>query len=42
MEYQRFHEFESVISYNFKDNKLLIQALTHSSYANENNLKKME
>ncbi len=42
MEYQRFHEFESVISYNFKDNKLLIQALTHSSYANENNLKKIE
>lgn len=42
MENQRFHEFESVISYEFKDIKLLIQALTHSSYANENNLKKID
>lgn len=42
MEERRFHEFESVISYRFNDMKLLIQALTHSSYANENNLKKIE
>ena len=42
MEDARFHEFESVISYRFKDMKLLIQALTHRSYANENNLKKIE
>ncbi len=42
MENQNFHEFESVISYSFKDVKLLIQALTHSSYANENNLKKID
>ncbi len=42
MDYQSFHEFESVISYSFKDMKLLIQALTHSSYANENNLRKID
>lgn len=42
MDLQHFHEFESVISYTFKDVKLLIQALTHSSYANENNLKKID
>ncbi len=42
MEKQSFHEFESVISYSFKDVKLLIQALTHSSYANENSLKKID
>lgn len=35
-----FHRFESVISYQFNDPELLIQALTHSSYANENKLKK--
>jgi len=39
---QNFHEFESVISYSFSDVKLLIQALTHSSYANENNLQKID
>jgi ribonuclease-3 len=42
MKDQIFHEFESVISYTFSDIKLLIQALIHSSYANENNLKKIE
>lgn len=29
-------EFESVIKYNFKDIKLLYEALSHSSFANEN------
>lgn len=42
MEYSFFHEFESVISYEFVNKKLLIQALTHSSYANENNLQKID
>jgi len=42
MDNQNFHEFESIISYHFNDVKLLIQALTHSSYANENNLKKVD
>ncbi len=42
MHKQNFHEFESIISYSFKNMKLLIQALTHSSYANENNLKKID
>lgn len=42
MDNEKFHKFESIISYTFTDMKLLIQALTHSSYANENNLKKIE
>jgi len=42
MKHKKLHEFESVISYQFKNMKLLIQSLTHSSYANENNLKKIE
>lgn len=42
MDMQYFHEFESVISYSFHNLKLLIQALTHSSYANENNMKKID
>lgn len=42
MEYDKFHKFESIISYTFSDMKLLIQAFTHSSYANENSLKKTE
>jgi ribonuclease III len=42
MEHEKFHKFESIISYTFTDMKLLIQALTHSSYANENSLKKTE
>ena len=32
--------FEKTIDYTFKDKELLILALTHSSYANENNLPK--
>lgn len=35
-------EFESVISYTYNNKKLLIQALTHSSYANEHKMKKIE
>jgi len=42
MEHEKLHKFESIISYVFKDMKLLIQALTHSSYANENSLKKID
>ena len=36
----RLNRFESVIGYEFKDIKLLRQALTHSSFANEKGLKK--
>lgn len=35
-----FAEFEEKIGYSFKDKALLELALTHSSYANENKLKK--
>ena len=35
-----FSEFEEKIGYSFKDKTLLELALTHSSYANENKLKK--
>lgn len=35
-----FTEFEEKIGYSFKDKSLLELALTHSSYANENKLKK--
>ena len=35
-----FLEFEEKIGYSFKDKTLLELALTHSSYANENKLKK--
>ena len=33
-------EFEEKLGYSFKDKSLLELALTHSSYANENKLKK--
>lgn len=42
METVDFHKFESIISYHFNDVELLIQALTHSSYANEHNMKKID
>ena len=35
-------ELEQVIGYKFKDNKLLVQAMTHSSYVNEKHLKKTD
>ena len=37
---QTFFEFEEKLGYSFKDKSLLELALTHSSYANENKLKK--
>ena len=38
----RWERFESVIGYKFNDRKLLRQALTHSSYANERRVNKQE
>ncbi len=35
-------EFEKIINYNFKNKTLLSQALSHSSYANENYKKEIE
>lgn len=35
MEYERLRHFESYIKYSFKNRNLLIEALSHSSYANE-------
>lgn len=37
----REKEFESLIQCEFKDIKMLTQALTHSSYANEKHMKKL-
>lgn len=34
-------EFQQIIGYEFKDESLLVQALTHSSYANEKHMKKL-
>jgi ribonuclease-3 len=36
------NNFQKEIGYNFEDENLLKQALTHSSYANENNMSKFE
>lgn len=38
----QIEEFESVIGYNFQNKKLLQQALTHSSFANEKRINKQE
>ena len=40
MNYDSFLDFESNIEYHFKDSSLLKKALTHSSYAHENNMKR--
>ncbi len=40
MEKTKIAAFEKEIGYTFKDKKLLVLALTHSSYANENGLAK--
>lgn len=37
----REKEFETVIQFEFKELKMLTQALTHSSYANEKHMKKL-
>ena len=34
-------EFQKTIGYEFRDESLLRQALTHSSYANEHHMKKL-
>ena len=34
-------KFQKVIGYHFENEKLLMQALTHSSYANEQHMKKL-
>ena len=39
---KRLERFETVIGYKFQDIKLLRQALTHSSYANERRINKQE
>ncbi len=38
---QRLKEFQKVIGYSFKDEKLLVSALMHSSYTNENHMPKI-
>lgn len=38
----RFEEFESVIGYKFRNIRLLKQALTHSSYANERRISRQD
>jgi ribonuclease-3 len=38
---RKMEELEKIIGYSFKDKKLLRQALTHSSYANEHGGREM-
>ncbi|MBE5915433.1 MAG: ribonuclease III [Pseudobutyrivibrio ruminis] len=38
---QNLKEFQKIIGYEFRDESLLKQALTHSSYANENHMPKL-
>lgn len=39
---EKLEELENIIQYRFKDRRLLVQALTHSSYANEKKINKYE
>jgi len=39
---KRLESFENIIGYQFRDKKLLKQALTHSSYANERRINKQD
>ena len=39
---KKLHELEGRIGYRFTDRQLLTQAMTHSSYANEHRLNKLE
>ena len=38
---QKLTDFQEMIGYHFKQEGLLRQALTHSSYANEKHMKKL-
>ena len=42
MESKNIKSFQSKINYRYKDETLLVRALTHSSYANEHKMKKFE
>ena len=37
-----FNELQNILDYKFKDEDLLLEALTHQSYANENNISSYE
>ena len=41
MSYEQLHKLESAIEYEFKNFDLLVQAMTHSSYANEHRIDKL-
>ena len=42
MESKNIKSFQSKINYKYKDETLLVRALTHSSYENEHKMKKFE
>lgn len=39
---EKLKEFQRIIGYDFKDDRLLIQAVTHTSYSNERRINKSE
>ena len=41
MQSEHLHELETAIGYTFKDFKLLVMSMTHSSYANEHHIDKL-
>ncbi len=41
MESEHLHKLETAIGYTFKDFKLLVMSMTHSSYANEHHIDKL-